>query len=202
MAADVTKAAINANFTLVVKTVRDQKSVADLLSPAPSAGSPAGGPPDAWNWARELSDYFANIAIGAESANISYADANSTGYATGTITFSGNPANNDTITIAGVLITLVTGTPSGSQVKIGATQAATMTNIVAFINAGGSAGGLQGTVTAVFTSTNVITINSYYPGLIGNLITMSKVSANISAITATLAGGLQINVPAPVSIGA
>jgi hypothetical protein len=202
MAANLYAAATNAVFALVVRTVEDQKTIDDQLSPTPTAGSPGGGPADAWTYAREVSDYFSAAATGAKSINIMYADGASTGFATGTITFTTNPANNDTITIAGVLITLVTGTPSGSQVKIGASLVATIANIVTFINAGGSANGLQATVTATATSGTVITINSFFPGLLGNLITMAKVSTAISAITATLAGGVMLSASSTaVSVG-
>lgn len=201
MAASLTAAAINSVFTLVVKCKEDQKTINDLLAAVPTAGSPTGGASDAWNYADDISDFFGKVAGGSYSVNITYADGASSGLATGTITFTTNPANNDTITIAGVLITLVTGTPSGSQVKIGASLVATIANIVAFINAGGSAGGLLGTVTATATSGTVITINSFYPGLLGNLITMAKVSTAISAITATLTGGVQLSSSGPISVG-
>ena len=38
--------------------------------------------------------------------------------AVGNATFTGNPANNDTLTIGGTVVTFVTGTPVGNQVKI------------------------------------------------------------------------------------
>ena len=199
--ADLFNSKVNALCAIVVKTQIDQKSLNDLLSPTPSAGSPAGGAADAWDYSREVADFFASIADGAFSAAIQYGDAISTGQATGTITFTGNPANSDTITLAGVVVTFVTGTPSGSQVKIGASQAATMANLIAFINANGSANNLIGLVNAVLTSANVITITSIYPGLVGNLITTAKSCANISAITSPLAGGALTTQGQPVSVG-
>lgn len=55
----------------------------------------------------------------------------------GTIDFtaSGNPGNGQTITIAGTLITFVTGTPSGAQVKIGASLAATLAALAVYLAA-------------------------------------------------------------------
>ena len=55
--------------------------------------------------------------------------------ATATATFSGNPANLDTLSIAGTTITFVTGAPSGLQVQIGATQAITIANLMTFLAA-------------------------------------------------------------------
>lgn len=205
MAANLYSAAQNGVFTLVVRSLKDQKSLNDLCSISPSAGSPEGGSSpaaDAWTWAQFMSEFFGAIANGAESANIEYSDGNVTGFASGTITFTGNPANNDTVTIAGVTITFVTGTPSGSQVKIGASQAATMANLVAFIVANGSANNLIGIINAAVTSATVITMTADYPGLLGNLITCSKSCANISAITATFTGGALVTQSFPIlSIG-
>src|ERR1019366_4563234 len=52
--------------------------------------------------------------------------------AVGNAAFSGNPANLDTLTIGGTLVTFVTGTPSGSQVQIGSTLAITLASLVNF----------------------------------------------------------------------
>lgn len=201
MAANLAASAVNAVFTLTVKTVYDQKTINDLLSAAATAGSPAGGAPDSWNYAEELSDFFGKLAGGAFSANIVYMDAGATGQATDTLTFTGNPANNDTITLQGVTITLVTGTPAGSQVKIGASQAATMTNIITFINAGGNAANIAGVCTAAQTSTNVITLTAIPPGIVGNTITLAKSSTAISVGGATFSGGVALSQSGPVSIG-
>lgn len=204
MAASLTSAAQNSVFSLVVRCVKDQKTITDLLSINPSAGSPEGGlapSADAWGWAQEVNRFWGNIAAGTESVNACYADGLSSGFATGTITFTGNPADEDTVTIAGVVISFETTAAAGTdEVAIGATQAATMANLVAFLNAGGNAGDLCGIVTATKTAT-VITVNSFYPGPVGNLITMAKSCANISAITATLAGGTGVNQASLLSIG-
>lgn len=51
----------------------------------------------------------------------------------GTITFPANPSNLATITIAGIVITFVTGTPSGSQVQIGMNLPTTLASLMAFL---------------------------------------------------------------------
>jgi hypothetical protein len=53
----------------------------------------------------------------------------------GTITFPTNPANLATITIGGTIITFVTGTPSGAQVKIGTDTNATILALLTYLAA-------------------------------------------------------------------
>lgn len=200
MAASLTASAVNAVVSITLQTVYDQKTCNDLLAAIPSAGSPAGGAADAWGFASDISDFFGKIAAGAFSANITYTDGGATAQAVGTITFTGNVSNNDTVTLAGVAITFVTGTPSGSQVKIGASQAATMTNLIAFINAGGSSGNIAGVCTAKLNSANVIGLTSVAPGIVGNFITLTKSAANISGVVAPT-GGAAVSQSGPVSVG-
>ena len=203
MAANLYASALNSEFTLAVRCVMDQKSINDICSVTPSAGSPeGGGGADAWDWAMSMSDFFAKVSAGAISCNVEYSDGLSSGFSTGTITFTGAPANNDTVTIAGVVITFKTSGATGSQVNIGGSQAACMANLVAFINANGSSNNLVGLINAVQTSATVITMYSDYPGVVGNLITCSKSCANISAITSPLAGGSLVTQSPSISIGA
>ena len=142
MAASLKAAAQNGVFSLVVSCLKDQKTIADLLKIKPTAGASDGGlspSADAWDYARNVGSFFESAAVGAESINVSYADGSVSGFATGTITFTGNPANADTLVIGGVTITFVTTLTTGAQVKLGATQAATMANLIAYLNAGGVA---------------------------------------------------------------
>ena len=53
----------------------------------------------------------------------------------GTITFSGNPAANDTITINGTQVMFVGGAPSGTQVRIAGDLAGTLNAVVAYFAA-------------------------------------------------------------------
>jgi hypothetical protein len=56
--------------------------------------------------------------------------------ASGSIAFASNPAANDTVVINGTTITFVAGAPADAhEVQIGATTAATVTNLVAALNA-------------------------------------------------------------------
>jgi hypothetical protein len=146
---------------------------------------------DAWAYCQKLSKYFGDAATGAISINITVLDG--TTPASATITSSGvNVSNNDTLTISGVLITFVTGTPVGSQVKIGLTAQETLQNLVAFINQGGNADALSGIATALLTSPLVVTVSSTLPGTAGNGTTIAKVAASLTLSAATLTGGLTI----------
>lgn len=113
--------------------------------------------------------------------------------ASGTITFTGPGTNNDTITVNGTLITLVTGTPSGSQVKIGADAMATAGNLQTFLQNSVDANISQATYVL---NGAVITATFKLVGTGGNAFTLVKSSTNITLSGATLAGG---QVPSSVS---
>lgn len=114
--------------------------------------------------------------------------SNSTGAgvkASGPITFTGACSNNDTITVGGTLITLVTGTPSGSQVLIGGSAAATAGNLQTFLQ-----NSVDSNISKCTYSLNgdVITATYKLIGTGGNAFTLAKSSTDIS-VSATLSGG-------------
>lgn len=189
MAANLNAAAQNAVMVLVTNTQIDQKTVNGLVSGNSSAGNPRGGNADAWNWISGIGSFFSSIANGLYGGAVTYFDATTAQRASQTLTYSGAPANNDTVTLGGVVITYKTSGATGSQVNIGGSQAAAMANLVTFINIGGSANNIATLCTAVVTSANVVTVTSIFPGIIGNLITLAKSAANIAVGGATLTGG-------------
>lgn len=111
--------------------------------------------------------------------------------AVGKITFAGQPANNDTVTIKGTTVTFVTGTPTGNQVQIGATLANTITNLLTFLNASTDVNlsAMSYTQGNDLAST-VVYIVSDATGTTGNSYTLAKAGTNITVSGATLTGGV------------
>lgn len=105
-------------------------------------------------------------------------------YATGQIVFNTAPANLDTLTINGTVITFVTGTPSGNQVQIGGTAALTATALQAFLVASVDAGLLA----CSYVTSGTVTVVTYrIAGTAGNSIVFDKSSSHI---TLTPSGGV------------
>lgn len=111
--------------------------------------------------------------------------------AVGYFNFAANPANNDQITLNGTAITLVTGTPSGSQVQIGADTTATLAALLAFLQASADTQLVKFTPSVVMASVSVgrLYLVAATAGTGGNaLTTVKNVGANITVSGATLAG--------------
>ena len=72
-------------------------------------------------------------AVG-ETVYATYLDA-STVKATGTVSFAGQPSNNDTVTLNGVVFTAKTSGATGNQYNIGATTVETVQNLIASVQA-------------------------------------------------------------------
>lgn len=139
----------------------------------------------------------------ATGANVAIAETGATS-ATGTLTFSGQPANGETLTINGRVYTFVTaltgnvnGQTTGNQILIGANTAASITNAVAAISkTPGSDGTLYSYGTAQNTSVTAtgdathIVITAIQIGSDGNSITTTENIANASWGAATLTGGV------------
>lgn len=104
--------------------------------------------------------------------------------ASGTVTFS-SLANNDTVTIAGVVFTAKTSGASGAnQFNLGADDTAAAVNFIAKVNAHTSLARVLSATSAL----GVSTITAYMVGLIGNQITLA-ISAHGSVSAANLASG-------------
>jgi hypothetical protein len=116
-------------------------------------------------------------------------------------TFSGVGTANDTITIGGLAYKLVTtATTTALDVEIGASAAATATNLRLAINAGptgsgtvwGSATTAHPAVTATDDGAGVVTVSARTAGAIGNYVVISENGTGFSwagAATA-LSGGV------------
>lgn len=107
--------------------------------------------------------------------------------ASGTITFSTAPTAADTVTINGVAITFVTGTPSGNQVLIGGTAATSAVNLNTFLQASSNA---SLAVLSYSVAGAVVTVTEKTVGTAGNSITLAKSSTALSLSASTLLGGL------------
>lgn len=108
------------------------------------------------------------------------------GSSTGTITFTGNPSDSDILTVNGTLITFVTGTPTGSEVKIGGTDVITAQNLENFLNASSDVNISKATYSL---NSLVITVTNKVPGPVGDTFSLAKSSTSITLSGADLSGG-------------
>lgn len=110
-------------------------------------------------------------------------------FATGTVTLV-SVANNDTVTINGVVWTAKTSGPTGNQWLVGVSNTADAAALVVAINASAAAG-ITGVVTAT-SALGVVTLAAAQAGLIGNAITLASSSNTTLAVSAArLAGGTE-----------
>ena len=105
--------------------------------------------------------------------------------ASGTVTFAGNPADNDTLTLNGVAITFKSASPTGNQVLIGSTKEATAANLQAFLNATAN---VSLTVADYETVGAVLTITYKTVGTAGNAYSLAE-SSDITLSGANLEDG-------------
>lgn len=113
---------------------------------------------------------------------------------TGTITLSGQPSPNDTVTVGGTAITFVASSPVGNQVVIGTSTAVTLSNLLLFLQQSLDSNIDQ--CTYAQGTGNVINITFKVSGVAGNSFTLAKSGSNIAVSAADLAGGT-----APSSVG-
>lgn len=113
-------------------------------------------------------------------------------YASGTFTFNGQPANGDTITLNGTVVTFVSTTPVTYQIAIGPTLADTLSNAVTFLQMNISSDVNIGQFTYILNNSNsAIYAIATNTGLPGNLLTIAASSVNIAVSGPTLTGGAQ-----------
>lgn len=105
-------------------------------------------------------------------------------FATGAITFTGQPTADDTITINGHVITWKASGAIANQVNVGGSAAASAANLLALINAAP----LTYLVTASGTGL-VLALQATTAGTSGNAITLTESTANLTVSGATLSGG-------------
>lgn len=103
--------------------------------------------------------------------------------AVGTVTFSGQPAVNDTIAVSGVSFVFKASASAANEIAIGANLAATLANAVDVI---------VKSVAPVSASANagVLTLTAEDEGSAGNGITLAKSGSNATVSGGTLSGGV------------
>lgn len=104
--------------------------------------------------------------------------------ATGSATFTAAGTAADTITINTHAITLVASGPTGAQILIGGSAAATAGALNTYINANTVSLGVNSTISGA-----VVTIIANVPGTAGNSIGLTKSSTAITVSGSTLSGG-------------
>jgi hypothetical protein len=116
--------------------------------------------------------------------------------ATGTITFSANPAPSDTVTIAGTAITFVASGATGNQVNIASTLGNTVAGLMTLLIGSVDANLVKATYVinaaqnAITVSANQTISTGAFAGSAGNALTLAKSSTVITISAATLAGGI------------
>lgn len=85
--------------------------------------------------------------------------------ATGAVVFTGNPSNDETVTINGVVFTAKTSGATGNQWNIGVSAAANATALAAAINASSTAG-IVNVITAS-ASSGTVTLTANVAGVAG-----------------------------------
>ncbi len=123
-----------------------------------------------------LGNYLHAVAGGIKSARFltKYDAVN----ASATITFSGAPTADETVSIANITFTVKASGATGNQFNSGgATVATSASNLAAAINASAD---LTGKVTAS-AALGVVTITAVVPGLMGNGLQISESMSNTTA---------------------
>jgi hypothetical protein len=164
-------------------TATNLNGVASLIATALTAASTGAGCTFFSN-----GEYF-NINSGSTGAasSVSFLQAPT---AVGKITFAGQPSNNDTITLGGTVVTFVTGTPSGNQVKIGATLAATLTALQTFLQASVDTNLVK---FQYFATATILYLSAAAAGTAGNSLTIAASVATPSGTTLAGATGTDIS---------
>lgn len=96
----------------------------------------------------------------------------------GLLTFTGQPNNNDTFSIANILFTAKSSGATGNQFNIGGTVAQTIVNAAAALNASPD---LVSIVISAATSATVLTLTSFVVGPEGNGLQFSSTMTNTTA---------------------
>jgi hypothetical protein len=139
------------------------------------------------NFRAQLRDAIANnfnlYEWNPANNNITYSQSSANGF----ITYTVNPSTLDTVTLGSTIVTWVTGTPTGLQVKIGTTLASSIANFVTFANAS-----LDSQISqCTYSGSGGTVLNIVYKtrGLAGNAFPIAAAGSSLTVSGATLTGG-------------
>jgi hypothetical protein len=111
-----------------------------------------------------------------------------TAFATGSIVVAAVPTAADTVTIGGTPVTFVAANPTGNQVLIGATTAATAQSLAAFLIGATDVNLIKFTYSV---SGSTVTTNAAATGTGGNALTLATSDSTAFTVSgATLSGGV------------
>ena len=103
--------------------------------------------------------------------------------ATGTVTFTGLPVADETITVNAIVYTFKAAAATATQITIGADATATASNAASKIEA-------NDTAVDASNVAGVLTITAAATGEYGNAITLAETATNTAVSGATLSGGI------------
>lgn len=112
-------------------------------------------------------------------------------YATGFMSISGQPTAGDSFTVNTIPVTFVASSPVGNQVVIGADAAATIQNLLTFLQQSVDADISEATYALNESSNLKIDVTDKLPGTAGNSFGLVKSGANLAVSASTLLGGTQ-----------
>ena len=134
--------------------------------------------------------YTINIAFdgSGDAATINLDNGTATGdvtgvKATGTVTFTGLPVADETITVNAIVYTFKASASTATQITIGADATSTASNAASKIEANDSA-------VDASSVAGVLTITAANTGTYGNAITLAESAANTTVSGANLSGGV------------
>lgn len=149
---------------------------------------------------QNTSGVAATLSIGAQTIGGTIVDSASSVKATGVLTLSANPLNNETVTIDGKVYTFKTTlTNTDGFVKVGSSTEDSLANLIAAINLSGKAGTNYATATTLHSTVSASDVDSNplnalitakTAGTAGNSLATTETLTNGSFGGATLSGGV------------
>jgi hypothetical protein len=142
-------------------------------------------------WNSNIQRFDITSATSGVTSSVSTAEAPT---ASGWINFTSNPSPAATVTLNGTVVTFVSSGPTGNQVLIGGTTAATMQNLVNFANGSVDINIVKLELSIPNVVGTKVYVVSILPGTAGNAYTLSASAATVSGATLTGGSGTDLSV--------